>query len=472
MEFLKDMFGGVSIDNILFGLGVILVTTKLVGLLMRKLKLPQVVGYLLAGLILGPAIWGEINGSGFAIVKSSSVLNVIAEVGVILIMFSAGLETDVKSLKKSGVKATVIALGGVVFPLALGFAVSIPFLGTDEWLGCLFVGTILTATSVGITVETLKELGVLKSEVGTCIVEAAIIDDVIGIVVLSIVVSLENAAESPWITLLKIVLFFIVAVGLGVLIHYCFRRLEKKHPHTRRLPILALAICFLYSWLAESVFGLADITGAYVAGLILSLNNKSESEYIDRKVEINSYTFFAPIFFANIGLKISFEGFSSSLLLFALCFVAVGIAGKIIGAGGTALCFRYSFKDSLRIGVGMISRGEVALIITEKGIAGGVLDAKYRVLVVLLILVSSLLAPILLKLLYRNEPPVLAMPDVSGATNAGSGTVIVFPSEETALPTEQSESETIECGGTEVVTQPSGAGDGTEERSNNGTAEH
>jgi len=410
------MFDGATIHNILFSLAIILATTKLLGLFMRKLKLPQVIGFLIAGLLLGPAIWGQINNSGFAFVYSSDTLKAIAEIGVILIMFSAGLETDMKQMKQTGVKSLIIALCGVLFPFGLGFAISIPFFGTEKWLSCMFIGTILTATSVGITVETLKELGVLKTEVGSCIVGAAIIDDVIGIIVLSIVVSLENASESPLVTITKIILFFIVAIVVGIGIHYLFKYIDKKHPHTRRLPIFAIAICFLYSWAAESIFGIADITGAYVAGLILSLN-KDESNYIDRKVEIDSYTIFAPIFFANIGLNISFEGFSVDMLLFCFCFVLAGILGKVLGAGGSALCMRYSLKDSTKIGVGMMARGEVALIITEKGISGGVLDAKYRIAVVMLILVSSLLAPILLKLLYKEKGKALApMTNVTDVT--------------------------------------------------------
>jgi len=158
----------------------------------------------------------------------------------------------------------------------------------------------------------------------------------------------------------------------------------------------------MYAFIAERVFGVADITGAYVAGLILSTNQAS-AQYVDRKVTINSYTLFAPIFFAGIGIKISFDGFTLNVLWFSLAFVVTAILTKIIGCGGVARCFKFSWKDCARIGVGMITRGEVALIVTEKGIAGGLLAPQYRAIVVMLVMVSSLLAPILLKLLYKKD---------------------------------------------------------------------
>ena len=197
------------------------------------------------------------------------------------------------------------------------------------------------------------------------------------------------------------------AIGAGIGFSKLFKYIEKKAPHTRRIPILSIALCFLYAFIAEKVFGVADITGAYIAGLVLSTNHAS-AQYVDRKVSINSYTVFAPIFFASIGIKMSFSDFNVGVLWFSIAFVIVAILAKIVGCGGMARIFKFKFKDCLRIGVGMIARGEVALIVMEKGIAGGIIDAKYRVIVVMLVMVSSLLAPILLKLLYRKDdtPPL------------------------------------------------------------------
>ena len=218
----------------------------------------------------------------------------------------------------------------------------------------------------------------------------------------STVLQFINPNNSPIISILWIFAFFIFAVGVGFGLSKLFRVIEKKSPHTRRIPIWSIAVCLLYSFIAEKVFGVADITGAFIAGLVLSTNHSS-AEYVDRKVNIASYTIFAPIFFSSIGIKITFDGFSANVIIFALVFVLVAILTKIIGCGGMARLFKYKNKDALRIGIGMIARGEVALIVMEKGIAGGLLAPEYRAIVVMLVLVSSLIAPILLKLLYKND---------------------------------------------------------------------
>lgn len=391
----------------LLELAIILFTTKLLGLLMKKAGLPQVLGALIAGLLIGPAVWSPMTGGQFTLVRDTPALDVLAELGVILIMFSAGLETDLKELKRNGLKASLVAGLGVLVPLGLGFLIAMPFFGVGDShavLTCVFVGVIITATSVSITVETLKEMGRLKGNVGTTVLSAAIIDDVIGIVVLTFVISMKNPGEGDpwWKVILMTLAFFAAAIVVGIGLNFLFKWLAKKWPHRRRLPIFGLVICFLYAYCAEAVFGIADITGAYVAGIVLS--NIRETDYIDRKVAVSSYMFFSPIFFAGIGLKVDFSGFNLDVLWFALLFVLAGIAGKILGCGGAAKICRFGWKDSMRVGIGMIARGEVALIVTKKGIDAGLIDAKYLSAVILLVVVSSLIAPVLLKLLYRNEP--------------------------------------------------------------------
>ena len=404
--------------DFLFQLAVLLFSAKMLGMLMRRIGLPQVLGFILAGLLIGPAIWGlfiDIKPNWIFPLQENATLKVFAEVGVVFVMFTAGLETDLKEIKNTGLVSFLIALGGVILPLGLGFAVSMAFLGTENLLSCLFVGVIMTATSVGITVETLRELGKLKTKVGTIVMSAAIIDDVLGLVVLTIALSLNGASADsspvlalinpnglPVVSILWMFAFFVVAIGLGILLIKIFKNLEKKHPHTRRIPILSLVVCFLYAYMAERVFGVADITGAYIAGVLLSVNHNSAA-YVDRRVTINSYMIFAPIFFASIGIKISFDGMTLHMLWFGLAFVATASLGKIVGCGGIAKAARFGWKDSAKIGVGMIARGEVALIVTEKGILGGLLAPDYRVIVVMLVLVSSVLAPIILKLLYKND---------------------------------------------------------------------
>ena len=182
---------------------------------------------------------------------------------------------------------------------------------------------IMTATSVSITVETLKELGKLKTELGTTILSAAIIDDVIGIMVLTFVIGFKNPDSNPGFVALSTLAFFALSVVLGFVIYKAFKIIDKRWPHTRRIPILALALCFGLSYVAEKVFGIADITGAYVAGIILS--KLHDSDYIEQKMDINSYMIFGPIFFASIGLKTEISGFTWELLLFSLAFVAVAL---------------------------------------------------------------------------------------------------------------------------------------------------
>lgn len=414
-----------EITDFLCQIAIILFTTKMAGILMRKLGLPQVLGFIIAGILIGSAIWGlffNLDGLTVFPLKPNEYLNVFAEVGVIFVMFAAGLETNLSDVKRTGGVAFLVAAGGVLLPLVAGTGVGALFLPNAEhgFFSWLFIGVIMTATSVGITVEVLRELGKLQTKVGTVILSAAIIDDVLGIMILSIVLSISGAKSAEnnvlnlinpngnaFLSIVWILLFFVFAVGAGVVFSKLFKYIEKKAPHTRRIPVLSIALCFLYAFIAEKVFGVADITGAYIAGLVLSTNHAS-AQYVDRKVSINSYTIFAPIFFAGIGIKMSFSGFTAETLLFAVVFTIVAIATKIIGCGGIAKTLKFSGKDSLRTGVGMIARGEVALIVMEKGIAGGIIDTKYRVIVVLLVLVSSLLAPILLKLLYKRDdtPPL------------------------------------------------------------------
>ena len=388
--------------TILLELALILLFTKLFGIICKKIGLPQVVGFLIAGLLIGPCVLGWVN--------PSETLKIIAELGVILIMFSAGVETDLKELKQNGLAATLVAMAGVLLPLGGGFLIAAAFNGGFEGIDSLkvlqyvFVGVVMTATSVSITVETLKELGKLKTKAGTIILSAAIIDDVIGIILLSIIIGFRNPEVKPVEAVWKTGLFFVLAVAVGIGIHFLFKFLNKKFPHTRRLPILGLVICFLYAYCAEKFFWVADITGAYIAGIMLS--GLKESDYIDRKIEINSYMIFAPVFFASIGINASFSGFNVNMVWFSLCFVLVAIAAKMLGCFGMAKLLRYDWKDSLVIGVGMIARGEVCLIVLQKGISAGLASPDYLAMGVLLVIVSSFLAPVLLKLIYRKSDPL------------------------------------------------------------------
>ena len=317
----------------------------------------------------------------------------MAEIGVILIMFSAGLGTNLKSLIKSGLNATVIAACGVLVPLVLGAVMAFGFwgfdgFGTPLFYKALFIGTILTATSVSITVAALKELGKIKTEVGQAIISAAIIDDVFG-------------SGGYLEVLFKTGLFFASAVIAGYILYRIFKWYDRRHPHSRRIPIYALGVSLLFAYAAERFFGIADITGAYIAGVVFC--NLNDAAYMEQKIDINSYMFFSPIFFAGIGLKTDLSGMSMTLLAFSAAFVLVGCVAKIIGCGGVAKLLGYRSNEPLQIGLGMMVRGEVALIVAQKGLSVGLIESKYFAPVILLIIVSSMIVPVLLKKAFAED---------------------------------------------------------------------
>lgn len=385
--------------RIFLDLAIIMIFSKFFGLLARKLKAPQVVGEIIAGLLIGPSILG--------IVEQTDFLSQMAEIGVILLMFSAGLETNLKDLMKTGFKAFLIACAGVFIPLIggtllyMGFYGAAPF-GSEKFYSALFIGVIMTATSVSITVQSLRDMGKLKGEVGTTILSAAIIDDVIGIVVLTFVIGLKNPDSNPGKVVIDTVLFFVMAIVVGFILYKLFKMVDFRYPHTRRIPILGLAICFIFAYVAEVYFGIADITGAYVAGIILC--SLKDSEYIAEEMDTNSYMLFGPVFFASIGLKTTIDNVTGEIILFAIGFVIVALICKIIGCGLMARICGFKGNDALKIGVGMMTRGEVALIVSQKGLSVGMLSPVYFTAVILLIIVSSIATPIILKVLYgKNE---------------------------------------------------------------------
>ncbi len=388
-----------EVYNMFKDLAIIIVFAKLFGVLARKCKAPQVVGEIIAGLLIGPSVLG--------LVQQTDFLTGLAEVGVVLLMFSAGLETNLKELMRTGPVAFLIACFGVFVPLVggtllyMGFYGAAPF-GSEKFYTALFIGVIMTATSVSITVQSLREMGKLKGKVGTTILSAAIIDDVIGIIVLTFVVGFKNPESNPGKVVINTVLFFVMAIVVGIILYKVFKGFDARYPHTRRIPIMSLALCFFFAYAAEHYFGIADITGAYVAGIILC--SIQDSAYIEEKMEISSYMIFGPVFFASIGLKTNIDNVNGEILLFSLGFVLVALITKIIGCGLMARICRFSFHDSVKIGVGMMTRGEVALIVAQKGLSVGLLTPVYFTSVILLIIISSIATPIVLKILYTKWP--------------------------------------------------------------------
>ncbi|MBO7336852.1 MAG: cation:proton antiporter [Lachnospiraceae bacterium] len=384
--------------EVFLSLAIIIVFSKVFGLLAKRVKAPEVVGEILAGIIIGPSLLN--------LVQLSDFIQKFAEIGVVLLMFSAGLGTNLKELLKTGFKAFLIACCGVAVPLVGGSLLYFAMYGGAPWgspgfYKGVFIGVIMTATSVSITVQALRELGKLKTTVGTTILSAAIIDDVIGIIVLTFVIGLNGGEVKASKVVIQTLLFFVFAIVVGFLFYLLFKYMDKRWPHTRRMPILSLALCFAMAYVAEKFFGIADITGAYVAGIILC--SIKDHDYIASKMDINSYMIFGPVFFASIGLRTDVSSFNTKVLVFAVLFVIVALVTKIVGCGLISKACRFSWGDSLKIGVGMMTRGEVALIVSQKGLSVGLISSEYFTAVILLIVASSILTPIVLKLLYNQE---------------------------------------------------------------------
>ena len=350
----------------LLDLALILLSTKLLGLLTQRFQLPQVVGALLAGLILGPAVLNVIQETEF--IKDT------AEIGVIVMMFCAGMETDVNELKHSGKAAFIIALIGVLVPIGGGFALAYFFnqpgviesdATTPVFLQNMFIGVILTATSVSISVETLKELGKLKTRSGNAILGAAIIDDVLGIIALTIISSMADSSVSIWMVLLQILGFFVFVAVAGFLfykfyIHWVVKAEKGMHRHV----IIAFVFCLLMSYIAEVAFGVADITGAFCAGVIISMTQRSQ--YLNSKFDVLSYAYLSPLFFASIGLQVTLPEMTPAIIWFSVLLIVVAVLTKVVrsslidsynqefvkvayarGISTVAIYFKYALRNSL-----------------------------------------------------------------------------------------------------------------------------
>lgn len=387
--------------NFLLSLAVILVVCKLLGLLCKKINLPEVVGALVGGIIVGPSLLDLVTYEG----AGGTFVEYAAEVGVVLLMYGAGLETDLTELKKNAVASFVVAVIGVLVPLGLGFASFALYFGKDisnqyDLLCSIFVGVVLTATSVSITVQTLRELGKLQGAVGTTILGAAVIDDILGIVVLTIVTSLNDTSVKPSTVFLKIGIYAVVIVVLFFVVKFLEKWIAKAN-NKRRVSLFTLAFCFLLAFASEHFFGIADITGAYFAGIMLC--NSEVKEYISLKVDTLNNHFFSNIFFASIGVKAAFSGMTVNVLIFALILTVVAVLSKLIGCGLGAKACKFSWKESIQIGVGMVSRGEVALIVADKGRQAGLIDEVLFTPIVVMVIVTTLITPLLLKIVFKDK---------------------------------------------------------------------
>ncbi|MCI6854177.1 MAG: cation:proton antiporter [Firmicutes bacterium] len=381
----------------LLSIAVILLSTKILGDATNKVNLTQVVGALLAGVLLGPSCLGLITETDF-IAKT-------AEIGVILLMFTAGLDTDIQEMKKNSVACFVIASIGVLVPLLGGTACYYFFFipgstSYNEILKAVFVGVILTATSVSITVEALREMGKLEGKVGNAILGAAVIDDIIGIIVLTVVISMKDTSVSISAIMIKILLYAVIMIVLGYLLNR-FQEPIDKNLGKRRITTYIVAACFIVSYVTETFFGIADITGAYLLGLFFSQHRVKKE--IARKITVPSYLFFSPIFFASVGLKVELGGLTGKLMIFSLILLVVAVLTKILGCGLGAKICGFNGKEALQVGVGMVSRGEVALIIAQKGFAVGLISADMFPPIVLVVIATTIITPVVLRKIMNDS---------------------------------------------------------------------
>ncbi|MGL4612257.1 MAG: cation:proton antiporter [Trueperaceae bacterium] len=390
---------------------IIIVGAKLSGFLAAKLNQPMVVGEIAFGLLLGPTLLNLFALPIFHHAEASAEsVHLLAELGVLLLMFLAGLETDLVAMRKVGVPALSSALGGVVLPFVGGWGLSVAMgLPTAE---AIFIGTILTATSVSISAQTLMELGKLKSKEGMTILGAAVIDDVIGILMVSVVVAIFASsggdATPIWFVAFKMIAYFVVGFVLAPVLRRVFAW-GSKLPVSEALLATGLVLAFIYGWSAEFFGGVAAITGSYLAGIILG--QVAQKHELETKLKALVYSFFVPIFFVDIGLRANLrEAFAGPLVWFGLGLVFMAIFAKLIGSGVGALLAGFQFKEALRVGAGMISRGEVGLIVAGIGVQRGVIPTEVFSLMVLMVVATTLITPVLVRLTFAGEKDIEATP--------------------------------------------------------------
>lgn len=384
----------------LLTIAIIMLFTKIFGLTSERVHMPQVVGALVAGVLVGPSGLGWVGETDF-LVKA-------AEIGVIILMFNAGLDTDLEELKSTGFASFIIAVIGVVVPLIGGIGCYLLFANDPSdplnMMKAAFIGVVLAATSVSITVETLREMGKLRSKVGTAILGAAVIDDILGIVVLTVLTGFTDPTVQPLLVFGRILGFFVFVLVIGFVMYKAFAKMEQIWHKHRRIAIYALVFAFLMSYVAERFFGIADITGAYFAGIVIC-NLSATRDYVASKTNVLGYMLFSPLFFASIGIKTNLEGLTGTLVVFAIVLTIVAILTKIIGCGLGARLMGFQTYDAFSIGLGMVSRGEVALIVAQKGEQAGLIDASMFPAIVLVVIVTTLVTPILLKFGMKRETP-------------------------------------------------------------------
>jgi len=403
-----------TVFDVVLLIALALIFARLLGYIFDRLKQPAVIGEIIAGIILGGLGLVVFSGQSFSFFNftfslpqlsyNSEEFKLFAEIGILFMLFISGLQTSLPKLKKMGKPSSFVAIGGIVLPLILGIAAGM-FFGFSQQ-DSIVIGLILVATSVGVTVRTLMDLHVLDSDVGTTILGGAVIDDVLGIILLAFVLGID----SPIYIGIKIIIFFLIFLYLGLKIMDKILDLGDKIHLPKALLSISLAVFLIFSFFADKS-GISGIIGAFVAGLIIGHTLKSRKIIDD--VQAIGYGFFIPLFFVWVGASL-WEGVSQDLSSFAaigllaLVIIIVAIVGKIVGCGIGAKLAGMKNKESLQIGVGMIPRMELALIIVSSAISHGLLSSpkvEHQILAatILLTIATTLIAPLLIKAVFKQR---------------------------------------------------------------------
>jgi Kef-type K+ transport system membrane component KefB len=404
--------------QLILSLAMIITAAKLGGYLSYRSGQPAVLGELLTGIILGPSIVDLLHLPFFSDQHLSEVIHQMAEIGVLLLMFLAGLDLHLSDLMRSSKVAGLAGTLGVILPLILGIGVGLLF--SMDLQAAIFVGLILAATSVSISAQTLMELKAIRSRVGMGLLGAAVFDDILVILGLSIFAALANPETGGgfWgivLVILQMALYLGIASAIGWFIFPKITRRIHNQPVSQGLIAFVFVTILLFGWFAESAGHMATITGAFLAGLWFG--RTSLKDRIDTGISTVAYAIFVPVFFINIGLSANARELTADGLILLVAMTLVAVVGKVVGAGGGALMGGFTRREALQLGVGMMSRGEVGLIVASVGVSEGFIPPHIFAAVVGVVILTTILTPLLLRWLFASGPklPVLEQKSQEGA---------------------------------------------------------
>lgn len=383
--------------QLLFELALLITAAKLAGLISTRLGQPAVLGEILAGLLLGPSLIDVPHLPFLSSATLPETIDELAEIGVIFLMFLAGLEADLGQMRKAGRVVLLAGLLGVAVPLILGALTVLPF--GYQVVPALGVGMLLTATSVSISAQTLLELGVLRTREGLALLGAAVVDDVVVILLLSIFVALAGTGGGGGVgillLLIRVLLFLLVFTAIGWFLIPPFLEKVDRLPISQGVLAAAVVLALIYAWSAEVIGQVAMITGSFMTGLFTA--RSAVHHRIAEGVSALTYGFFVPIFFVNIGLHANIWELKGGLIWITLLITVIAIISKVIGAGAGAWIGGFSPGESFRLGIGMVSRGEVGLIVAQLLVVAGLVPPEVITVAVIMVLATTLVTPPLLR---------------------------------------------------------------------------